>query len=435
MVTAVDTVGTVGQRRLLIWLPGIVWVATVIVLFASLLLQLSYPTLDDPAAPDILFVPLFTAMIASLATVGALLALRRSSNPIGWMLLFAGLLMSVASFGSSYFQFAVASGRDLSLAALLGSVPALLFAPSLVSAGLVVLIFPSGRLPRDGWRILTLILVGLIATTVGGVLKPGRLDDSLPVANPFGVEGLAPALRSVETIGNVLLVIGFVLAAASMASRFRGARGEERKQLEWFAYVAVVLAVALAIASLQIGPVSDIAWAFAFLAFTLLPIAIAIAILKYRLYGIDRLVNRTLVYLPLVGILGGVYAAGVAFFQRLFLSVTGSQSDAAVVMTTLIVAGTFTPMRKSLESAVDRRFHPAVDGPVSAGAAPLSATTSGAAATGIAPIATGGAFLPAPATTSTVDIEAVLDDPRVAARMEEVARRVARESSADRAAE
>jgi hypothetical protein len=405
MAAAVETAGTIGRRGFLVWLPAVVWAAAAIATVGAVMLRLADPTPDDPAAPDTFFVPLFVAMIASLSTVGVLLALRRATNPIGWLLLTGGVLMAVSSFGASYIHFSFATGRDLPGAVLIGWLPVVTFAPALVSAGLVTLVFPSGRLPRYGRPILAVILAGLVATTIAGIVRPGPFQSRLAVDNPFGVPALATLVPLVETASNVMLVVGFALAAASMASRFRRARGEERLQLAWFAYVAVVLAIALGVASLQISPISDLAWTASFVAFTALPIAVAIAVLKYRLYGIDTLIDRTLVYVPLLGILGGVYAAGVAFFQRMFIAVTGAQSDAALVMTTLVVAGTFTPVRKGLETAVEHRFRPARQ---AASAVPPAAVIAGSA--------------------GPPDLAAVLDDPRLTARIEEIARRVARET-------
>ena len=403
MQVVAPTASTEGQRRALLWLPGLAWVATVILQLAAILLSLSDPSPDDPGAPDAIFVPLFLAMVGSLATVGALLALRRSTNPIGWMLLAGAGLMAVSFFGSGYAQFSYGTGRNLPGAAFMGWLPIVAFAPALVVTGLVILVFPSGRLQSWGRQILAVVLVGLILSDISGAVQPGPLQTTLPLANPFGINAAAPVLPGMEALGNALLVIGFLLATWSLAVRFRAARGEERQQSKWFAYVAVVLAASLAVATVKAGPISDVGWPVSFLAFTALPIAIAIAVLKYRLYDIDTLVNRTLVYLPLVGILGGLYAAFVALFQRLFLTFTGSQSDAAVVMTTLVVAGTFTPIRKNLEAAVDRRFR-----------SPPHALHA------VPGLGSGGEGSQAP-----IDLAAILDDPRLTARMEAIARSVA----------
>ena len=326
-------------------------------------------------------------MVTSMATVGALLALRRAANPIGWLMLVGALLIAAGVASESLSQYSAATGRGFGT-----PIPAWLagiaFQVGLVLQVVVVLVFPDGTLPRHGRPILAVVLGGLALSSIGAAISPAASEGQDPV----------------EVFGNLLLVAGMVLATWSLVSRLRVARGDARKQLEWFAWVAGVLAVALTIASLQTGVISNLAWIAAFAAFTCLPIAIAIAIMKYRLYEIDTLVSRALVYVPLVAILGGVFAAGTALLQRLFVQYTGDTSDAAVVMSTLIVAGTFAPMRKNLEGVVERRYSPK------------------AAATGKPPPA---AIPGAPTVAPGRDVSALLDDPLVVSRIEEIAARVA----------
>ena len=265
----------------------------------------------------------------------------------------------------------------------------------------MVLLFPTGSLPRYGRAILAVILVGLVLGTGTDLLRPGATDNGTQLLNPLGWEPIGPYAQALGVLGTTLLTVGLVLAAATLVGRFRMADGDERKQLEWFMFVAVILAAALVIASLQIGVVSDIAWVVAFASFALLPVSVAVAITKYRLYDIDRLVNRTLVYVPLVAILGGVFAASIAFFQRLFLQVTGNQTDAGIVLTTLVVAGAFTPLKKTIESSVDRAFR---------------APTANRA--GTPPV-------PQPVVPTGIDLDVLLGDPRLTAHIEAIARRVA----------
>ena len=380
---------TIGPRRSVRLLPGALWVVTVVLIAAAAITSLIDPTPDQPGSPDAIFVPLFVALVTSLATVGALLALRRATNPIGWLMLAGAFLVALALAAISFERYATATGRGFAI-----PVPEWLsgiaFQVGLVLQVVVVLIFPDGALPHRGRSVLAIVVVGLTLSSIGGAIKPAPTDAQAPL----------------EVLGNSLIVLGLVLAALSVVGRLRAARGDERKQLEWFSWVAAVLAVALMIAALQAGPISDVAWIVAFVAFTGLPIAIAIAIMQYRLYEIDRLVSRTLVYVPLVGILGGVYAAGTAILQRLFIQYTGDTSDAAVVMSTLIVAGTFTPVRKSLEGAVERRFSRSRAG--SSDEAPASA-------------------VPALSVGPVIDLSALIDDPQLTARIEEIAARVADE--------
>ncbi len=354
----VDTQARVvpGTERVVRWAAIAAWVLAAVLLVATLLLVLATPGQDPSSSSDIVFVPLLVAMGTTLATVGALLAIRLPRNPIGWLMLGAGLLEAATFAAASYMSWVVASGDPGDIPAWVIVIPTLCFQSGLVLAGIVVLVFPSGQLPRFGAAILAVILAGLALGTGASLLRPGTTENGTSLPNPIGWDPIGPYARGLEVIGTVLLTVGLVLAAATLVGRFRSAVGDEREQLEWFMFTAVMLAAALVVASLQVGLVSDIAWVVSFAGFALLPVSVAIAITKYRLYDIDRLVNRTLVYVPLVAILGGVFAACIAFFQRLFLQVTGNQSDAGVVLTTLIVAGTFTPLKKSIETSVDRRF-------------------------------------------------------------------------------
>ncbi len=373
---------TTGRWSLLRVLPVGLWITTTVLVVAGAITSFLDPTPDSPGSPDALFVPLLVALVTSLGTVGALLALRRAGNPIGWLMVTGALLIAFAFAVNSFEQYSIATGRGFTTQ-LPVWVSRMAFQAGLVLQVIVVLVFPDGALPRRGSSVLVILLVGLVVSSVGGAIQPTESESQ----------------GSLEALGGVIILIGTLLATLGIFSRLRAAHGDERKQLEWFAWVAAVLAVALVLASVQLGPVSDFAWVAAFVAFAALPIAIAIAVMKYRLYEIDNLVSRTLVYAPLIGILGGIYAAGTFVLQRLFVAYTGDTSDAAVVMATLIVAGTFTPVRKALEGAVERRFSGSAvrarrDGP------------------------------PAVDTRTSSDVSALLDDPRLASRIEDVVTRV-----------
>jgi hypothetical protein len=154
----------------------------------------------------------------------------------------------------------------------------------------------------------------------------------------------------VQTFGNAMSVLAIGLAAGSVAVRYRRASRTERLQIKWIAWVGVGLAIAFALASLQAGPISDVAFLLGFWLLAALPIAIGIAIMRYRLYEIERLVNRTVVYGALTALLAGLYSASITLSQRVFLGLTGETSDAAIVITTLVVAWAYTPVRKRLET-------------------------------------------------------------------------------------
>jgi hypothetical protein len=191
------------------------------------------------------------------------------------------------------------------------------------------------------------------------VFAPGQLDPAnVPgVLNPIPAPaGWGAALAQVETIGNVLVTAAVVAASLSLVVRYRRADRVETAQIRWIALLGVLTAPAFAIGSLQIDVVSDIFFGIGLALFSMMPLAIGIAITRYRLYDIDRLINRTLVYGLLTAILAGVFTAGIGFAQRLFIATTGQSSDAAVVAATLVVATLYAPLRKRLENLVDRRF-------------------------------------------------------------------------------
>ena len=341
------------------WAPIAVWLVTAALLFGSMVVSLGRTDADGDGSA-LVFVLLVVLMVGSFATVGALLAARRPRNPIGWLFVLAGLLLAVALMSQALTTRIYDSGASLSSEFLVPlQVASVLFQPGLVSAALVVLVFPDGRVPRWGRAVLIVVLVGAVLVTASQLLMPGPIVGQVAADNPLGLRGHEALLTTAAGVGNALLVVGLAVATILLAARYRRADEIQRKQLEWFAYIAIVLALSLAVASLEIAPVSDVAWIVVFGAFAALPIAIAIAVMRYRLYDIDALINRTLVYVPLLALLAGLFAAGITFFERLFLALTGDESDIAIVLSTLIVAMAFDPLRMKLEQLVDRWFKPA----------------------------------------------------------------------------
>ncbi|HLQ48656.1 MAG TPA: hypothetical protein VK233_06750, partial [Candidatus Dormibacteraeota bacterium] len=219
---------------------------------------------------------------------------------------------------------------------------------------------------------------------------PGPFASLPSIANPFGLEPLGAALRAGQALLVPAVALAAIACAAAPISRFRSAPPEERQQLKWFAFAAGLLVIAL-LTNIALG---DATFVLLSVSLALVPIAIGVAILRYRLYEIDVIINRTLVWVPLTGILGGLYAGLVALLQRAFVNVTGDRSDAAIIITTLVLAGSFTPIRRVLDTIVDRRFRsPATVRP------------------GEAPMVPGQLSL--------------LDDPEAVRRIEEIAERVA----------
>jgi hypothetical protein len=219
------------------------------------------------------------------------------------------------------------------------------------------LLFPDGRLPSRRW--LPLAVVPGIATL--GTVVLGALTDTLSgqnvdykIDNPIGIEGLEPVEKlPIFGLLSVLLGVGIVAAMASVVVRFRRFRGTERQQMKWFLYAAALLSSFLASDYLP-DVVGEVLFGVGLIA---LPTVIGVAVLRYRLYGIDHVINRTLVYSPLTAMLGLVYLGGVVSLQYAFRALTGQGSQIAIVASTLAIAALFNPLRRRVQAFVDRRFY------------------------------------------------------------------------------
>jgi hypothetical protein len=196
--------------------------------------------------------------------------------------------------------------------------------------------------------------VALISVSVSYALTPGRLDEAPSVTNPLGIEFARSALEFVYAWGLLLLPLCFAASALSMVLRFGRAAGEVRQQIKWFAAAAVLQTTAFSFSFVMPwGVVEDLVA----LAFAGLPVAVGIAILRHRLYDIDVVINRALVYGPLTAMLAAVYFASVIVSQYAFRAITGQESQLAVVASTLIIAAAFVPLRRRVQGFIDRRFY------------------------------------------------------------------------------
>ena len=297
-------------------------------------------------------------------TVGAIIASRRPENPIGWLLLLSGLAVSLNHFSSQYAIYALlAQPNTLPAGEAVAWVVSWLLP---VSAGLQVfylLLFPTGRLPSRRWRWLAWLTVAFVV--VGVILSafsPGAHLGSLgPIRNPLGIEGLTNVYKAVLYTMSPLL---FIAVALSLYMRLRRAVGVERQQLKWFAYAAAIFALGMVLNIIILATDTPpwLEWfgeAFFTAASTAIPISIGIAILRYRLYDIDILINRTLVYGALTASLAAVYFGGVTATQAIFRALTGQQEQPqlAIVVSTLVIAALFQPLRRRIQSFIDRRFY------------------------------------------------------------------------------
>jgi hypothetical protein len=298
-------------------------------------------------------------VILAFTLVGALISSRLPTNPIGWICLAIGLILALEGVADGYYVYALQT-RPGSLPggeymAWLGN---WLWVPSVFLIGtFMVLLFPDGRLPSRRWRVVAwLSVAALISISVSYAFFPGRLDEAPNVTNPLGIESAGSALEFVYTWDLLLLLPCFVAAAISMVLRFRHATGEVRQQIKWFAAAAVLQTMAFSFYFVvSSGVIED----FVALTFAGLPVAVGIAILRHRLYDIDVVINRTLVYGSLTAMLVAVYFGGVATTQVLFRALTGQeqQPQLAVVVSTLLIAALFNPFRRRIQSFIDRRFY------------------------------------------------------------------------------
>jgi len=322
--------------------------------FTAVLAVLNGSVASDPVS--LLYLPAFTAFMV----IGALVVARRPANAIGWLFSAIGLLALGASLAGEYSQYAYVT-RPSGLPFAVGAVWYLAWVAFPVfglTFSFTLLLFPTGRLLSPRWRpIAWLAAIEITASTMLAALQPtlSLENQGRTIANPIGASGLPhPDQGAVGDVLGGLFTAVSLAACASLVLRFRRARGEERQQLKWVAYAAALMVITTAVVAVTVTDGSDLAVA---LTVVLLPIAAGIAILRYRLYDIDRLINRTLVYGWLTAILGLVYAAAVLVLGQVFGGVGRDPPSWAVAGATLTVAALFQPARHRIQQAVDRRFN------------------------------------------------------------------------------
>jgi hypothetical protein len=348
-------VGRMGGRSVS-WLA---WSACALSLSLTALSVLLIVLLLNSDTP-IYYYWLDTSMVAvGYSTVGAIVASRLPESPIGWLFCAIGLSFAVVHFSTEYASYdLLAPSRSLPVGEAFAWLTSWV---GIFGLGLVVfldLLFPNGRLPSARWRwFARFTAIALLPATILSALSPGLILSST-LDNPLGVEGLPDVLRGIEAFMYALIVIG----ASSMLARLRQAGRIERQQIKWFAYATVVV-ISGVILKNTIYPAVGITWVWwVGLVLTTVgvassPIAMGIAIFRYRLYEIDILINRTLVYGSLSATLVALYFVGIVLLQSLFVVLIGEKSTLAVVASTLVIAALFTPFRRRIQSVVDRRFY------------------------------------------------------------------------------
>jgi hypothetical protein len=328
-----------------------VWALAALSLGATFLLP-SDPTADDNLAT--LFA--YGLFVLSFMTVGALVASRRPANPLGWILCLAGLAYAVGGVSASYAGSVEGDvDRDFLIALadwlsgwvwMAGIAPAVTF---------MLLLFPTGHLPGPRWRPVAWLSGAALAAVVLGLAFSPDLETESGRANPVGIGGM----EVIAAIGAVALLPAALASIASVGLRFRRAGAEERRQLMWLTYtgaLVAVVALGMLVAESTVGTSDNFSNAVISAAVAALPVSIGIAILRYRLYDIDVVINRTLVYGALTATLAGAYIGSVLLLQ-LALSPLTEQSDLAIAGSTLAVAALFRPARARIQELVDRRFY------------------------------------------------------------------------------
>ena len=288
------------------------------------------------------------------ATIGLVLSLRRPANPIGWLYAAAGLVWSLAIPGEPWLYQLVAEHRPLPLAAQAAAVfGEFNWAPATVLGVILpALVVPDGRLRSRRWRpVAATSMVAAVLVVVGGGLAPAQLED-LPIANPFGLAGPAGAVAVLlANVGTLLWVATMVASLACVVVRFRSSGGVERQQLRWVAAgaAAAVAGLLTGVATPQNSVISSILYSMVLC----IPMGVAVAVLRYRLWDLDRLVSRTVTYTLVTALLVVPYLLIVPAAGRL----AQGSGNLAVAAATLAAAAAFAPLRRQVQGLVDRRFN------------------------------------------------------------------------------
>jgi hypothetical protein len=303
--------------------------------------------------------------------VGALIASKRPHNPIGWICLTAGFLWMLIVLSDSYGAYGLAKPGSIPYPVASEALGLWVWVPAVGLLGTyLILLFPNGRLPSRRWRPLAWLFGAVIVLgSVGIALAPGPVEALGGVRNPFGLEG-APWVAYAAVVVP-LLPVCILASAVSLVLRYRRSGGEERQQIKWIAFAASfvgLVALITVVSTYMFVPESletagtqplwlELLQDVELLSLAGVPVAVGFAILRHRLYDIDLLINRALVYGPLTILLALVYAGGVVGLQAALRAFTGQESTLAVVASTLAIAALFNPLRRRVQAFVDRRFY------------------------------------------------------------------------------
>ena len=318
---------------------------------------------EGPSTSDALSELLILVSFLAFPIVGALIASRHPKNPVGWICLAIGLFWMLIFLGDSI---PGTGPYPVTIAALTQAT----WIPPVGLLGIyLILLFPDGKLPSRRWRPLAWLSgVVMVLASLGITFAPGPLEEHPGVRNPIGLEG-APWIATAGIFILLLLPLCMLASALSLVLRYRRSGGEEREQIKWIAFAATLVGLLYLITMVSSLTSSEV-WGGAgtplwlallqqasLVSFSAVPIAVGFAVLKYRLYDIDLLINRTLVYGSLTATLALIYFGGVVGLQYVFRTLTAQGSTLAVVASTLAIAALFNPLRRRVQTFVDRRFY------------------------------------------------------------------------------
>src|SRR5215218_2810470 len=348
------------STRTAAWLAWSLAALSVIMFVAAIALHVLARSMDSPGEWNTLgAVGRVLSFLPFLAfpLVGALITSRRPRNWVGWILLADGLLWTFGSLLDSYRLYGLARPGSVPFQVAVHALSQWLWVPAVgLFAVYLILLFPDGRLPSRRWRPLAWCAGAVMVLLSAGIGKP------------FGLEQY-PWVSDAFLVVLALLPLCILASAVSLVMRYRWAGSEVREQIKWVAFAALFVGVQFVIdigASFLLDPMTasgrEPPWLalldqVGFIMFAGVPIAVGIAVLKYRLYDIDIIINRTLVYGPLSATLVALYFGGIVMLQRLFVALTGQQSTLAVVASSLAIAALFNPLRRRIQGIVDRRFY------------------------------------------------------------------------------
>lgn len=327
--------------------------------FLDVILVLVAQPLYPPGQLDLTAAILFPLTTASFGVAGSLLAIRVPGNRIGSLLLAAGTLLAIGVFSGAWATASVAHGGSWPGTLVAASITNVAFVPPIIIVAVgVPLVFPDGHLLSPRWRIVAwAAAIGTAFAGAHAAFRPGPISNTIPIENPLAQPALQPLLELLNTAAVVAVGPVLVAAAAACLVRFRRGTTIERQQLKWLLAVTAAAALSFTVGFLgPAGPVQDAGWILGFVCLAALPVAIGIAILRYRLYEIDRIVSRTIGWALVTAGIAAVFPAAVIGLQTLLAGVTNGRT-LAVAASTLLAFALFQPVQRRVQRAVDRRFH------------------------------------------------------------------------------